>query len=164
MAFRVQDPVSGLYWKVDGTKIVLAEAGDDFTETEEGLVNVFLSGSYLYFMDRPISWKFTDEGFVQAGRFFVVPDVAHGCPVVSLSSAVWAKVATAPETAPVTEPVAEPEPEVVPVAEPEPEEPAAEPVAEPESEEDVPVDRASALIEEALNAQAAAATEDEDNE
>ena len=59
--------------------------------------------------------------------------------------------APAPESAPPA-----PEPEVV-VPEPEPE--AAPPVPEPEVVEpdDVPVPRASALIEEALNAQAEAA-------
>ena len=163
MAFRIQDPESGLFWSVDGTKIVLTETGDEFTETAEGLVNVFLAGSYLYFMDRPISWKFTEDGAITCGSFFIIPDVSHGCPVVAREAKPWVKVGGAP--APEPEAAAEPEPEVEaaaePVAEPEPEVEAA---AEPESEEDVPVNRAAALIEEALNAQAAAPAPEEDNE
>jgi hypothetical protein len=63
-----------------------------------------------------------------------------------------------PDPTPVVpEPVAEPEPEPVPESEPVPEpEPAAEPdvdeIDETEDDGDVPVSRASALIEEALNA------------
>jgi hypothetical protein len=55
------------------------------------------------------------------------------------------------------DPPSVPEPEAAPPApEPVPEPEAAPPAPEPETE-DVPVSRASALIEEALNAQAAAA-------
>jgi hypothetical protein len=142
MAFRIQDPVSGLFWKIDGTKIVLAGDGSEFAETAEGLVNVFLAGSYLYFIDRPISWKFTIDGFIQSGDFFIAPDLAHGAPVVSRFSTVWTKVTETQEPEPVAVP--EPEPEAV------------------EEEEDVPVARSAALIEEALNAKAAAPDTDED--
>jgi hypothetical protein len=69
-------------------------------------------------------------------------------------------------------PVAVPEPVVAPVAVPEPvpepvaaPEPVAVPEPEPESEEeDVPVARSAALIEEALNAQAADAAKVHDEE
>jgi hypothetical protein len=57
-------------------------------------------------------------------------------------------------------PEAAPEPEVVPLPEA-----APEPEVAPESEdEDVPVNRAAALIEEALNAKAAAVAEPEEEE
>lgn len=147
MAFRIQDPVSGLFWKIDGMKIVLADDGSEFAETAEGLVNVFLAGSYLYFIDRPISWKFTIDGFIQSGDFFIAPDLAHGAPVVSRFSTVWTKVAETQEPEPVA---------VAEVAAPEPEPEAVE------EEEDVPVARSAALIEEALNAKAATPDTDEE--
>jgi hypothetical protein len=61
-------------------------------------------------------------------------------------------VAVMPVAAPEPEPVAVPEPE--PVAAPEPE-PETEDEVPADDEEDVPVARSAALIEEALNAQAA---------
>jgi len=73
--------------------------------------------------------------------------------VASTPAVPWIIVPEGSEAAPEPE-VAEPEPEV---AEPEPE------VAEPE-EEDVPVARSAALIEEALNAQAADAAAAADDE
>ena len=168
MTFRIQDAVSGLFWKVSGLNISLAEAGDEFTEDANGIVNVFCSGSYLYFMDdRPSSLKFTTDGHLTSdGYIFISASVAEMRPAISLTPTVWTKVGLE-----VPEPVVEvPEPDVeVPepvVEDPEPvvEEPE---VAEPElvsEEEDVPVARGAALIEEALNAQAAAAEDDKDIE
>jgi len=94
-----------------------------------------------------------------------------GCPGGSLPQAASVPVAAEPEVAEPEPEVAEPEPEVA--AEPEPEVAAEPEVAEPEVAEpevaaepepevaaepevdDVPVARSAALIEEALNAQAA---------
>jgi len=165
MAFRIQDPVSGLFWKVAGVRIMLAETGDEFTETSEGLVNVFTSGSNVYFMEKPVSWRFTNDGSITSdGSIFISPSVPRMCPAPSREAATWVKVGDQVPTPAAPEPEVEaPEPEVEApepeVAAPEPEVEAAE-----ESDEDVPVNRAAALIEEALNAQAAAAEADKDNE
>jgi hypothetical protein len=147
MAFRIQDTVSSLFWKVSGERIVLAETGDDFTEGPDGLVNVFTAGNYVYALPRPSEWKFTADGFLTFdGTHFISTDVSEKCPVLSTSPTAWVKVGGA-------EPVAVPEPVPVP-----------EPVAVPEveEEEDVPVSRGAALIEEALNAAAAAPDADEE--
>lgn len=116
MAFRIQDTVSGLFWKISDMNISLAESGDDFTEDDNGLVNVFCSGSYLYFMDdRPSSLKFTDEGHITSdGHIFIGASVPEMRPVISLTPTVWKKVGLAvPEPTPVAAPVVEePAPEV----------------------------------------------------
>lgn len=153
MAFRIQDTASTLFWKISGERIVLAETGgSDFTEGPDGLVNVFTAGNYVYALPRPSEWKFTAEGFLTFDRtHFIRADISEKCPVLSTTPSAWVKVGAA-------EPMAVPEPEV---AEPEPEIP--ELVSESE-EEDVPVARSSALIEEALNAQAACDTDDEDED
>lgn len=162
MAFRIQDTVSSLFWKVSGERIVLAETGDDFTEGSDGLVNVFTAGNYVYSLPRPSEWKFTADGFLTFdGTHFISTDVSEKCPVLSTSPTTWVKVGAA-------EPVAVPEPVPEPVAVPAP---VPEPVAVPEivddieeEEEDVPVARGAALIEEALNAKAVAPDTDEDEE
>jgi hypothetical protein len=153
MAFRIQDPISGLFWKVSGERIVLAETADEFTEGPDGLVNVFTAGNYVYSLPRPSEWKFTAEGFLTFdGCHFIGVDDHQKCPVLSTTPSAWVKVGESVAEAEAEE-VEEPEPEAVAVPEP-----------EPEAEEDVPVARSAALIEEALNAQAAAAAESEEEE
>jgi|694.fasta_scaffold23955_5 hypothetical protein len=145
MAFRIQDTVSSLFWKISGERIVLAETGDDFTEGPDGLVNVFTAGNYVYALPRPSEWKFTSDGFLTFdGTHFISTDVSEKCPVLSTAPTAWVKVGGAEPVA-VPEPVAEEEDEDVPEL--------------VDDEEDVPVARGSALIEEALNA---AAEEDPD--
>ena len=137
MAFRIQDPTSGLFWKVSGERIVLSETADEFTESSDGLVNVHQAGNYLYFLPRPSAWKFTAEGYLTFdGHHFVNASVDQMCPVLTATPYAWVKVGGV-----VPEPVA---------------------VPEPESEEDVPVARSAALIEEALNAKVAADTDEEE--
>jgi hypothetical protein len=133
MAFRIQDPTSGLFWKVSGERIVLAETADEFTEGPDGLVNVFTAGNYVYSLPRPSEWKFTAEGFLTFdGAHFISADADQKCPVLSTSPSAWVKVgdvAEVPEAAPEV-----PEPEPTPeVPEPAPEVPEPEPEAEEEA-------------------------------
>jgi hypothetical protein len=109
MAFRIQDPISGLFWKVSGERIVLAETADEFTEGPDGLVNVFTAGNYVYYLPRPSEWKFTTEGFLTFdGTHFISADDHQKCPVLSTTPSVWVKVGDVPEPEPE---VPEPEPE-----------------------------------------------------
>ena len=142
MAFRIQDPISGLFWKVSGERIVLAETADEFTEGPDGLVNVFTAGNYVYSLPRPSEWKFTAEGFLTFdGCHFIGVDDHQKCPVLSTTPSAWVKVgeSVAEVPAPVAE--AEPAPEVSEpeeVEEPVPEVPEAEPEVVPEVPEVVP--------------------------
>ena len=148
MAFRIQDPTSGLFWKVSGSRIVLSETADDFTEGPDGLDNVFTTGNYVYSLSRPSVWKFTTEGFLTCdGCHFISANDVQKCPVLSTTPSAWMKVGDVPEVETV------PEAETVPEVEPE---------VEAEPEEDVPVARSAALIEEALNAKEAAPDTDEE--
>lgn len=159
MAFRIQDPVTQLFLKLDGKNIVLAETGDDFTEDENGIVGVTTLSSRVYSLPRETTWKFTEDGAITCdGYRFIVADARQMRPLRSLQKQIWTKVGG---DAPVPVPAPVPAPEVPEVAEPEPEAtPEVPEVAEPE--EDVPVARSAALIEEALNAQAADAVADEE--
>jgi hypothetical protein len=154
MAFRIQDPETKLFWKLDGKNIILAETGDDFTEDENGkIVGVATLSSRVYSLPRETTWKFTEDGAITCdGYRFIVADARQMRPLRSLQKQVWTKVGGVPA------------PEVPEVeAAPEVPEPAPEvPETEPESEEDVPVARSAALIEEALNAQAAEPEEEEE--
>ena len=124
MAFRIQDPTSGLFWKVSGERIVLSETADEFTESSDGLVNVHQAGNYLYFLPRPSAWKFTAEGYLTFdGHHFVNASVDQMCPVLSATPYAWVKVGDVAE-------VPEPEPEV---PAPAPEVPEAEPEADEEA-------------------------------
>jgi len=157
MAFRIQDPVSGLFWTISGKRVVLTETnGSDFTEGPDGLVDVFTAGNYVYSLPRPANWKFTADGFLTSGGSrFISANISQKCPIRSTCPIAWVKVDGAEPVAAPAPVEAEPE---VPVVE---EEPEAE--AEPEAdEEDVPVARSAALIEEALNAKAAAPDTDEE--
>ena len=170
MAFRVQDPVSGLFWEVDGGyRIRLAEKGsvyihDDssaIVNTETGMP-LRIAGNKVIEGDWPVKWRIVDGTISMDDEHIIQYDECSSSLRVASTPASWVLVPVGAEpVAVVPEPVA-----VVP-----------EPVAEPESEdeevpelvtddeEDVPVARGAALIEEALNAQAAAAAdEDKDSE
>ena len=163
MAFRIQDPVSGLFWTISGKRVVLTEtSGSDFTEGPDGLVDVFTAGNYVYSLPRPANWKFTADGFLTSGGSrFISANISQKCPIRSTCPIAWVKVGGAEPVVPAVEEEAEPEVQVVDEeAEPEvPEVPAVEAEAD---EEDVPVARSAALIEEALNAKAAAPDTDEE--
>ena len=151
MAFLIQEPVSKLFWAVSGERIVLAETGgSDFSEGPDGLVNVFTAGNYVYSLPRPSEWKFTAEGFLTFdGTHFISADISEKCPVLSTSPTTWVKVGgaeTVPEVETAPEVEAAPEVETAPEVE----------------DDDVPVVRSAALIEEALNAKAAAPDTDEE--
>jgi hypothetical protein len=132
MAFRIQDPVSGLFWTISGKRVVLTETnGSDFTEGPDGLVDVFTAGNYVYSLPRPANWKFTADGFLTSGGSrFISANISQKCPIRSTCPIAWVKVGGA-------EPVAAPapveaEPEVPVVEEAEPEVPVVEEEAEPE--------------------------------
>lgn len=156
MAFRVQDPVSGLFWEVDGGyRIRLAEKGSVYTHddssaivnTETGMP-LRIAGNKVIEGDWPVKWRIVDGTISMDDEHIIQYDECSSSLRVASTPFSWVLVPAG------AEPVA-----VVP-------EPVAEPVAEPESEdeevpelvtddEDVPVARSAALIEEALNAQAA---------
>jgi hypothetical protein len=156
MAFRIQDPASGLFWTISGKRILLTEtSGSDFTEGPDGLVDVFTAGNYVYSLPRPANWKFTADGFLTSGGSrFISANISQKCPIRSTCPTAWVKVGGAePVAAPapveaepevqVVDEEAEPEvqvvdeeaePEVPAVEEAEPEVPAVE-----EAEPEVPV-------------------------
>ena len=181
MAFRVQDPVSGLFWEVDaGHRIRLAEKGSLYIYNTDGaIVNsdtgmpLRIAGNKVIEGDWPVKWQIVDGVISVDDEHIIQYDECSETLRVASTPSSWvmvpagASAAPEPVAAPEPEPVAAPEPE--PVAAPEPEpvavpEPESEPEPEDDDEEDVPVARGAALIEEALNAQAAAADEDKDNE
>jgi len=155
MAFRIQDPVTSLFWEVDdGYRIRFGEKGSVYTHEDDGsIVNVDtgkplrVAGNKIVEGDWASFWTIAD-GVISI-------DVEHIAQYDEVSSSL--RVAGTPASwvlVPEGTPVAVPEPEPVSVPEPEP---------EAESEEAVPAARSAALIEEALNAQAAAAAaSDED--
>jgi hypothetical protein len=167
MAFRIQDPVSGLFWTISGKRVVLTETnGSDFTEGPDGLVDVFTAGNYVYSLPRPANWKFTADGFLTSGGSrFISANISQKCPIRSTCPIAWVKVGGAEPVAAPAPVEAEPEVQVVD-EEAEPEVQVVDEEAEPEvqvvDEEDVPVARSAALIEEALNAKAAAPDTDDE--
>ena len=169
MAFRVQDPVSSLFWEVDsGYRIRLGEKGSVYTHNSDGsIVNVEtgmtlrLVGNKVVEGDWAAFWTIAD-GVISMDIEHIIQydETSSTLRVASTPAAPWIiipegsvpepEVAVPEPEVAVPEPeVAEPEPEV---AEPEPEDEEDEPE---EDDDDVPVARSSALIEEALNAQAA---------
>jgi len=155
MAFRVQDPVSSLFWEVDtGYRIRLGEKGSVYTHNSDGsIVNVEtgmtlrLVGNKVVEGDWAAFWTIAD-GVISMDIEHIIQydETSSTLRVASTPAVPWIIVPEGSEAAPEPE-VAEPEPEV----------------AEPE-EEDVPVARSAALIEEALNAQAADAAAAADDE
>ena len=155
MAFRVQDPVSSLFWEVDtGYRIRLGEKGSVYTHNSDGsIVNVEtgmtlrLVGNKVVEGDWAAFWTIAD-GVISMDIEHIIQydETSSTLRVASTPAVPWIIVPEGSEAAPEPE-VAEPEPEV----------------AEPE-EEDVPVARSAALIEEALNAQAADAAAADDEE
>jgi hypothetical protein len=170
MAFRIQDPVTSLFWEVDaGYRIRLCEKGSVYTHEEDGsIVNVDtgmplrVAGNKIVEGDWASYWSIVD-GVISIDDVHIAQyDETSSSIRVADAPASWVLIPTgAPVAAP--EPVVVPEPVAVPEPEPEVEEEDVA-VSEPEVEEDedVPVARSAALIEEALNAQAAAADESEE--
>ena len=162
MAFRVQDPVSSLFWEVDtGYRIRLGEKGSVYTHRSDGSIanvetgmTLRLVGNKVVEGDWAVFWTIAD-GVISMDIEHIIQydETSSTLRVASTPAVPWIIVPEGSEAAPEPE-VAEPEPEV---AEPEVE------VVEPE-EEDVPVARSAALIEEALNAQAADAAADDEEE
>jgi hypothetical protein len=174
MAFRVQDPVSGLFWEVDaGHRIRLTEKGSLYIYNTDGsIVNsdtgmpLRIAGNKVIEGDWPVKWQIVDGVISVDDEHIIQYDECSETLRVASTPASWVQVpagasaAPEPVAVPEPEPVAVPEPEPVAVPEPEAESESAsesEPEPEPEDddEEDVPVARSAALIEEALNAQAA---------
>ena len=159
MAFRIRDPASKLFWEVDGgDRIRLGDKGSVYTHNSAtGFIvnvdtgmNINIPGNVVMEGGWPTVWTIED-GVISVDADHVIRYDEDMLYLRATSDpASWVLV-------PVGAPVAAPEPVAAPVAVPEPE---AEPEAEPE--EDVPVARSAALIEEALNAQAAAAAESEE--
>lgn len=160
MAFRIQDPASGLFWEVDGGySLQLREKGTNYVQNSDGSIQNPESGMFVSYAGNriiedpaPKSWAVTENGAMMVDDVYFARfcEMAEGLGISS-EPAAWVRVqdgAVAPE---------------VPVAEPEVSEPEPEPEVESE-EEDVPVVRSAALIEEALNAQAEEADEDKDIE
>ena len=150
MAFRVQDPVSGLFWEVDGGyRIRLAEKGsvyihDDslaIVNTETGMP-LRIAGNKVIEGDWPVKWRIVDGTISMDDEHIIQYDECSSSLRVASTPASWVLVPAGAE--PVAEPVAEPESEDEEV-----------PELVTDDEEDVPVARSAALIEEALNAQAA---------
>jgi hypothetical protein len=178
MAFRIQDPSSKLFWEVDGgNRIRLGDKGSVYThDSATGFIvnvdtgmNVNIPGKVVMEGGWPTVWVIEDGVISVDAEHIIRHDEDLLYLRVTSDPASWVLV-------PVAAPVAVPEPVAAPVAVPEPvAAPVAVPEAEPESEEDtsivepeveededVPVARAAALIEEALNAQAATAAESEE--
>jgi hypothetical protein len=165
MAFRIQDPITSLFWEVDaGYRIRLGDKGSVYTQdgatgfmvnVDTGM-NINIPGNVLMEGGWPTVWKIED-GVISVDTDHIVQyDEGTLSLRVTSTPASWVLV---PVGAPAAAPVAE-EPAVV-------EEPVEEaaPVVEEEQDEDVPVARSAALIEEALNAKAAdEATEAEPEE
>jgi hypothetical protein len=166
MAFRVQDPVSGLFWEVDaGHRIRLAEKGSLYIYNTDGaIVNtetgmpLRIAGNKIIEGDWPVKWQIVDGTISMDDEHIIQYDECSASLRVASTPASWVLVPAVASAAP--EPGAVPEPEPVVVPEPEPEtvpepEPETEDEVPADDEEDVPVARSAALIEEALNAQAA---------
>ena len=169
MAFRVQDPASGLFWEVDdGYRIRLTEKGslyihDDssaIVNTETGMP-LRIAGNKVVEGDWPVKWRIVDGTISMDDEHIIQYDESSECLRVASTPASWVLVPAGTDSV-VAEPVAEPVTE--PEAESETESDEEVPALVTDDEEDVPVARGAALIEEALNAQAAAADEDKEDE
>lgn len=151
MAFRIQDPVTGLFWKMtdEGTRIKLKPDGDVYVQTDDGALQNQATGLYIVPACTPLNearspqaWTVAADGSLITGdALYAVFSEPWESVVVGRGPRPWVLVPLVAAPAPV-----EPEPE-------------------PESEdEDVPVTRGSALIEEALNVQAADDAPDDDKD
>jgi hypothetical protein len=160
MAFRVQDPVSGLFWEVDaGHRIRLAEKGSLYIYNTDGaIVNsdtgmpLRIAGNKVIEGDWPVKWQIVDGVISVDDEHIIQYDECSETLRVASTPSSWVLVPAGTDSvvASVAEPVTEPE------AESETESDEEVPALVTDDEEDVPVARGAALIEEALNAQAAA--------
>ena len=149
MAFKIQQPGTGLFWASGGDRIRLASEGSTYEIDPEGHIRDVSTGTYIrhhYFIlvdaleveypEYDFEWTIEDSGRIYneyGGGHYVIPDgdSLRITPVGGIATQ-WVIVRDVPVEVPV-------------------EVPAEVPV---EEEDDVPVSRASALIEEALNAKA----------
>lgn len=162
MAFRIQDPSSKLFWEVDGgDRIRLGDKGSVYThDSATGFIvnvdtgmNINIPGNVVMEGGWPTAWVIEDGVIFIDAEHIIRYDEDLLYLRATSEPASWVLVPEGVTVAAAPEPVAVPEAEEeAPEAVAEPEE--AEEEAEPE-EEDVPVARSAALIEEALNAQAA---------
>jgi hypothetical protein len=156
MAFRIQDPVTSLFWEVDdGYRIRLGDKGSVYTQdgttgfivnVDTGM-NINIPGNVLMEGGWPTVWKIEDGVISVDADHIVQYDEGTLSLRVTSTPASWVLIPVgAPAVAPVVEETVAEEPAV-----------EAEPLAEEpvEEDEDVPVARSAALIEEALNAKAA---------
>ena len=143
MAFKIQQPGTGLFWASGGDRIRLASEGSNYEVDSAGHIRnvdtgTYIRHSYWILMDveslgspgYDFEWTIEESGRIYNaydGGHYVVPD-GDSLRIIPVGGAVisWVIVPEVPAEVP----------------------------AEPE-EDDVPVLRASALIEEALNAKAA---------
>ena len=140
MAFRIQDPVSSLFWEVDeGLRIRLREKGSVYAHLADGFITnvdtgrlIRTAGNKIVEGDWATAWNIEDGVISMDTEHIIQYDETSSGLRVATSPASWILVPA--DGAPVAVP---------------------EPVAVPAEEEDVPVARGAALIEEALNSQAA---------
>ena len=136
MAFRIQDPVSSLFWEVDeGLRIRLGDKGSVYTHLADGSITnvdtgrlIRTAGNKIVESDWGTAWKIEDGVISMDTEHIIQYDETSSSLRVATSPASWILVTA----------------DGAPVA-----------VPEVEEEEDVPVARGAALIEEALNSQAA---------
>ena len=167
MAFRIQHPDSGLFW--------------NSTKTPGAIVLVDAAEATVYEVEQPNHIRNVATGLCVRHYSYFLREDAHGAPeydfeydiesdgtilnpfdgghFVGVSNDLVRIVKDgAVKWVIVKDGEAAPEPVPAPAPAPEPE------VAEPEPEEDVPVPRASALIEEALNAEVEEVEDEEEEE
>lgn len=155
MSFKIQEPGTGLFWASGDDRIRLANVGSTYETDSAGHIRNVDTGLYvrhyalvlieteLMSPEGDFVWTIEDSGSIYNaydGGHCVVPDTDYLRIIKSGATTYWVKV---PVEAPVEVPIE------VPV-----EAPVEVPVEVPEEDDDVPVSRASALIEEALNAKA----------
>jgi hypothetical protein len=151
MAFKIQQPGTGLFWASGGDRIRLTNEGSTYEIDSKGRIRDVSTGMYIrhhYFIlmdalevehpEYDFEWTIENSGRIYNkydGGHYVIPD-GNSLRITPVGGAVttWVIVREVPVEVPVEVPT------------------------EPE-EDDVPVSRASALIEEALNASASCGCE-----
>ena len=141
MSFKIQQPGTGLFWASGGDRIRLASEGSTYEIDSDGHIRNVDTGMYVrhhYFIlmeaseieypEYDFEWTIEDSGRIYNkydGGQYVIPD-GNSLRITPVGGAAtsWMIVREVPAEVPA------------------------------EEEEDVPVSRASALIEEALNARA----------
>lgn len=166
MAFRIRHAQTGLFWSsgVDQKIRLSVEASkyafiDSILKNADTGLNVMHAACVVHeSTTHPTAWNLS-EGVLSVDSMYATWDASFEVMRASATPEVWEILydAAVEVPKPIADPVPEPEPE-----------PEAEAESDSESvpdlvtdDEDVPVARAAALIEEALNAAAADAAEEE---